>query len=227
MAANTCTLGAFSCKGDTFASQTIFQCDYDGWVNLGGPVECDVEGAQNRIVPTSRGSGLTVSISPTPTTSQYATRSQIEGPTTQGPKMASTYDADENSSFRCQNASSCYPPDNMFAAVWTPVNPTVVGYQDDDLPCCEQVDISNPADGTTVKVTIIDRCCSCVGKCKSYGNDPSCGGFVPNGATIDLSPQAFQALFKQTTGVFPVEYSGSAWLGTKAVPENSSSCEMS
>ena len=31
----SCSFGAFSCDGTTAALQTIYQCDYSSWVNLG------------------------------------------------------------------------------------------------------------------------------------------------------------------------------------------------
>ena len=114
--------------------------------------------------------------------------------------------------------------DNFLADTVSPYNPSIAGYQDDDPPCCKIVKVSNPISGVTIDVTILDRCCSCVGKCKLYGSDPSCGSFISNGATIDLSQNAFQTLYGQTTGVFPIYYDGSPWLGNNVVPDDNPNC---
>ena len=79
----------------------------------------------------------------------------------------------------------------------------------------------HPMSGVTIDVTILDRCCSCVEKCKLYGSDPSCGSFISNGATIDLSQNAFQTLYG---GVFPIYYDGSPWLGNNVVPDDNPNC---
>jgi hypothetical protein len=84
------------------------------------------------------------------------------------------------------------PANNYYAAVY---NPGYVPKLGGPPSCGKVIKISNKkSPPTTIDVTVTDGCPGCIG----FPNH--------NGATIDLSPEAFGALFGMADGVYDVEY---------------------
>lgn len=131
--------------------------------------------------------------------------------------MASMYEADRSSIFRCSNV--LYPSDEFFVALWTQFDPSLIGTsQPAPLNCGQRINLRNARNGIVANATVIDRCASCVG----VGFDPRDStldlGLV-NGATIDLSPKLWAHLYKDLDpGVYDIEYGEPPLAGWNMLP---------
>lgn len=128
--------------------------------------------------------------------------------------MASTYDADTTSIFRCNAAP---PSDGYFVAFWTQYRAGSIS-QPQPLNCNHSVRLTNPRLDRTATAFVIDRCASCVGVGRKV-NDPTTPDCLVNGATVDLSPDLWNFLYAGAPpSVYDIEYEGDVYAGWDADP---------
>ncbi|TIA33346.1 hypothetical protein D6C78_07612 [Aureobasidium pullulans] len=124
-------------------------------------------------------------------------------------KMASVYDADSTSTFRCDNIS--YPPDGYYVAFWTPYDNSLASEgrsQPAPVNCGRDINFTNPLTGVSAVAVVLDRCASCVGVGNQL-NDPTTDQSLVNGATVDLSRGLWNKIYDNAAGsVYDILYEG-------------------
>ncbi|KYG40413.1 hypothetical protein M433DRAFT_177982 [Acidomyces richmondensis BFW] len=126
-----------------------------------------------------------------------------------GGRMASTYIAGPDASFRCNLPA---PDDGFYVAVWTRYSPGVS--QPQPKNCNSTLSLRNPTTGRRANALVIDRCASCVGV-NHQTSDPTTPDYVVNGATVDLSTALWNYLYNDAPyGVYDIEYDGPVYGGS-------------
>jgi len=144
-----------------------------------------------------------------PSQDSYGIRSYaVEG------KMASVYDADSNSVFRCDDLT--YPSDGYYVAFYTPYNSTLAiegKSQPAPANCGHHVDFKNPLTGVSATALVLDRCASCIGVGGQL-NDPNTDQSLVNGATVDFSRALWDKIYNHApNNVYDVQYAGKVLQG--------------
>ncbi|KAH0405520.1 hypothetical protein KCU89_g62, partial [Aureobasidium melanogenum] len=124
-------------------------------------------------------------------------------------KLASVYDADSNSVFRCDDLT--YPSNGYYVAFYTPYNSTLAiegKSQPAPAKCGQYVDFKNPLTGVSATALVLDRCASCIGVGGQL-NDPSTDQSLVNGATVDFSRALWNKIYNNApNNVYDVQYAG-------------------
>lgn len=136
-----------------------------------------------------------------------------------GGKMASVYDADSTSTFRCSEIP--YPENGLYVAFWTPFEVSLYA-SDQSQPapdnCGRYINLTNPLTNTSCEALVLDRCASCVG----VGNvwqESTTQNSTSNGATVDLSRNLWNLLYEDAPdNVYDIQYPGFPLQGTNSTP---------
>jgi hypothetical protein len=130
-------------------------------------------------------------------------------------KMASVYDADHSSTFRCDGLE--YPSDGYYVAFYTRYNSTLEDEEKSQpapVNCGQNVSFTNPLTGVSETALVLDRCASCVGVGGQL-NDPNTDQILVNGATVDFSRALWNKIYNNApNNVYDVQYSGKVLQGT-------------
>ncbi|KEQ57628.1 uncharacterized protein M437DRAFT_70647 [Aureobasidium melanogenum CBS 110374] len=125
-------------------------------------------------------------------------------------KMASVYDATQESTFRCTDIE--YPSNGYYVAFWTQYDSTLIS-QPEPVNCGLYMNFTNPLTGVSASALVLDRCASCVGVGKQL-NDPTTSQGLVNGATVDMSRALWNRIYSGAPGdVYDILYSGRPLLG--------------
>lgn len=125
-------------------------------------------------------------------------------------KMASVYDATQESTFRCTDIE--YPSNGYYVAFWTQYDSTLIS-QPEPVNCGQYMNFTNPLTGVSASALVLDRCASCVGVGKQL-NDPTTSQGLVNGATVDMSRALWNRIYSGAPGdVYDILYSGRPLLG--------------
>jgi hypothetical protein len=124
-------------------------------------------------------------------------------------KMASVYDADHSSTFRCDDLE--YPSNGYYVAFYTRYNSTLEDEEKSQpapVNCGQNVSFTNPLTGVSETALVLDRCASCIGVGGQL-NDPSTDQILVNGATVDFSRALWNKIYNNApNNVYDVQYSG-------------------
>lgn len=144
-----------------------------------------------------------------PSRDTYGTRSY-----TVGGKMASVYDAESTSTFRCDGLS--YPPDGYYVAFYTRYENTLEvekKSQPEPVNCGQYVSFTNPMTGVSATAMVLDRCASCIGVGGQL-NDPNTDQSLVNGATVDFGRALWNKIYNNAPdNVYDVQYVGEVLQG--------------
>lgn len=125
-------------------------------------------------------------------------------------KMASVYDATQESTFRCTDIE--YPSNGYYVAFWTQYDRTLIS-QHEPVNCGQYMNFTNPLTGASASALVLDHCASCVGVGKQL-NDPTTSQGLVNGATVDMSRALWNRIYHGAPGnVYDILYSGRPLLG--------------
>jgi hypothetical protein len=129
-------------------------------------------------------------------------------------KMASVYDADSSSIFRCDDLE--YPTDGYYVAFYTQYDSTLeVEKKSQRAPvnCGQHVSFTNPLTGVSATALVLDRCASCIGVGGQL-NDPNTDQSLVNGATVDFSRALWNKIYNNApNNVYDVQYVGKVLQG--------------
>jgi hypothetical protein len=130
-------------------------------------------------------------------------------------KMASVYDADRSSTFRCDDLE--YPSDGYYVAFYTRYDSTLEEEEKSQpapVNCGQNVSFTNPLTGVSEIALVLDRCASCIGVGGQL-NDPNTNQILVNGATVDFSRALWNKIYNNApNNVYDVQYSGKVLQGT-------------
>jgi hypothetical protein len=139
----------------------------------------------------------------------YGTRSYIIGG-----KMASVYDSDSSSSFRCDDVA--YPHDGYYVAFYTQYDSTLEAEersQPAPINCGQYVNFTNPLTSVSEIALVLDRCASCIGVGGQL-NDPNTDQSLVNGATVDFSRALWNKIYNNApNNVYDIQYTGKTLQG--------------